>query len=126
MEAIYSVLTAYTFGAALSILLFKGSKAMKWETDRTEKPNPVQKLIRTGPFYLAVDESETPGDKQWQYVTISFGEFTSRSLDECLKQWPRDVIALARAALDKFEASLEETNEAGIQERDVDSGVTPA
>ena len=59
-------------------------------------------VIHSGPISFMLSHDRETGDR-WQYFTISFGQFTKASMDECGFTWPREAIDRARAELDRFE-----------------------
>lgn len=94
-----------------------GEITMKWEINQIAQPR-MRHTLGSGKVEANITTPEPQdGDKCWQYFTVSFGAFgkPNQPIEECLRDWPREAIRLARAELDRFEAQLErETNEAGI------------
>ena len=82
---------------------------MKW-TSETPAP-PARHVLSAGPLTLSVTPGVEPDNRCWQFVILSLGRHTDRATAECIAEWPRAAIALVRAALDEFEAKLNEENE---------------
>lgn len=78
---------------------------MQWESEVVEQPEPKFDF-RSGPLFLCVEGHDD--DTRWNYLSLSFGEFSTQSMEECLENWPWRAIELARNALNAFEESLEE------------------
>lgn len=81
-----------------------------WETTPTPRAIP-ESTITIGSCQLAVREHDATADKRWQFLLISFGEFSDAPMDECLKTWPKRSIQLARHALSELQRRLKELDE---------------
>ena len=79
---------------------------MEWVQTPVKSPPQPSWELRHGDVRLSVNPAQLHG-QQWQYFSMSFGEFTHRPDPESLAQWPREAITIARKALDEFEAELE-------------------
>ena len=98
---------------------------MKWEIAKVEQPT-TRRRLECGKMYVSVGEQMSENGKRWQYMSVSFGRHADRTVSESMDLWPREAIALARAELDKFEASLEEERETSLEGQAVTSGVAQA
>ncbi len=82
---------------------------IQWEYPAPKpKPVPHEAVISHGDLRLYVKPSDS---KQWQGLVLSFGKLSEKHHEECLETWPRVAINYARAALDDFEAALNEDKE---------------
>ena len=81
---------------------------MTWEHDST---------INKGPCHITVAPSS---GRRWRFFSMDFGSHSEASHEECLKTWPREAIARARAELDKFENLLERDYETAMERRQAD------
>ena len=75
----------------------------------TENKQPVRIPLRECIFKLGnvrLDIDDQDDGRRWKFLQMSFGSFTSATMEECQTNWPREAIAQARAELDKLEASL--------------------
>ena len=80
---------------------------MSWvETTPATPPRTFE--IRSNNLRVSVDGRVNEDGKIWQYLSLSFGRHTSRPIEECLTNWPREAIRLVRAEMDELEAKLEE------------------
>lgn len=73
--------------------------------------------------------NEEPDHRCWVNVQLSMGRFTPASVEECLKEWPREAIRLLRDELVLVEAKLDEEefgNETSLEGRRVEGGATQA
>ena len=80
---------------------------MKWET-RLPEPREPESVLEQGPIRVKVGPANTNPALMWQYFTLTLGIHSTRDRQVCMRTWPRQAIADARAALDKFEAELTE------------------
>ncbi len=79
---------------------------MEWEHERV---TPTSKhVLQYGDVRLSVYFGPDGNGQLWQYCTVSFGEHSDRTIEECCEEWPREAIAKARAVLDELEAKLDE------------------
>lgn len=79
---------------------------MTWKTTQPVAP-PRESVLESGHIRLSVRKDEADSERTWQYMIMSFGEHRKASHIECLGTWPREAIALARAELDRLEATLD-------------------
>lgn len=86
-----------------------------WKTETIEQPK-TRTETRCGYVNLSLSPASNGDGTTWQYLSMSFGEFSEADVTACKATWPRVALEMARAELDRFEASLNEgeTNEAGI------------
>lgn len=78
---------------------------MNWDN---QTPHVRQSFVYfNGVIRMSVSDAESDPNKRWQHFQFSFGESSPNSIDECKATWPREALALARKALDEFEATLE-------------------
>ena len=80
---------------------------MKWEK-RT--PAVTSWIFQSGPVRLAIGPAENDPGRLWQHFMLTVGRHTTSPVSDCQRDWPRQAIADARAALDEFEAQLEEAD----------------
>ncbi len=76
---------------------------LEWKYPEPNPPLPEAK-IRFGDVHLTVKPSDNA--TQWLGMSLCCGRFSDSSHEECLESWPREVLKLARKALDDFEAKL--------------------
>ena len=74
---------------------------MKW-TRTIQNPVGPKSEIRLSDD-LAIHVTEEKDGRRWQYLHMSFGEFTNDSIEECEAKWPAVAIAKARKRLDMLE-----------------------
>lgn len=79
--------------------------------NQTQAPQAPEAKITIGPCYLSVCESSGDPGRQWQWFTLSFGEFSEAPLSECLETWPKRAIQLARQAVRELDRRLQELDE---------------
>lgn len=80
----------------------KKEQAMEWKLD---EPTPTPRLRAShGPLSISVGLASN--GQTWQYVELVDGRHSPKSPEQCRETWPREAIALARQALDKFEETL--------------------
>lgn len=77
---------------------------MKWKTEPPEADRE-HSVLEFGKVHLSV--AQASNDTRWEHLLLNLGDHRTRSHAECLREWPREAVALARAALDEFEATLE-------------------
>ena len=82
---------------------------MQWETQEPELKPPVCVMDR-GPIRLTVSDAYRDPLRRWQHLHLHVGQHTTMHADDCLRSWPREALAMARLALDEFEAKLEENS----------------
>jgi len=76
---------------------------IEW-TKESEEPEPERRvLLNLDGLHLSLSDD---GSNRWQYVSVSFGEFTEESFDDCMETWPAKAIAEMRSKLDSWEAEL--------------------
>ena len=80
---------------------------MEWRRDPPPARRPHD-VLESGPIRLSVSDAEGNPTLRWQYFTLTLGYHTPATQESCVKNWPREAIAKARAALYEFEATLEE------------------
>ena len=73
-------------------------------TDEVQPEPKAEFKCDCGPMQLCV--SEAASGETWQYLSLSLGRHSPRSLDECKETWPREAIALALKTLTEFEQHL--------------------
>uniref|UniRef100_A0A6M3L6S1 Uncharacterized protein n=1 Tax=viral metagenome TaxID=1070528 RepID=A0A6M3L6S1_9ZZZZ len=77
---------------------------MKWRT-KTPPARPYD-VLESGPVRLSISDAEGNPSLRWKYCTLTLGYHTSANYEKCLRDWPREALAKARAALDQFEAEI--------------------
>ncbi len=99
---------------------------LDWKQTEVSQQVVGESVINWGNIRLSV--SPHPTDIQWQHFMLSFGEFNSRSHDECVVEWPREAIRIAREALDQLEAKIaaDDTELPEVKEVRNDPEPTPA
>ena len=80
---------------------------MEWRRDPPPARRPHD-VLESGPIRLSVSDAEGDPSLRWRYFTLTLGYHTPASHADCLRDWPQQAIAHARAALDEFEARLAE------------------
>ena len=78
---------------------------MYWET-RNPAPAPTRVVLESGPIRLSVTEAYKDPLRRWQHLQLHVGQHTTMLPDDCMRLWPREALAMARLALDEFEAQL--------------------
>jgi hypothetical protein len=97
---------------------------MKWETETPQQPKLRYRLKGGSDLWLTV--SQEADGSTFRHMTLSFGKICAESADQVVQTWPREALALARAALDKFEAELEKQRETTVEGREVVGGTAQA
>ena len=80
--------------------------ALNWKQVKETKPIPGKSTVNSDCIGLSISPSQNAPGGQYQHLLMSFGVHSERSHEECLESWPREVLKLARKALDDFEAKL--------------------
>ena len=79
---------------------------LQWKLEPPQQPRNYSSSV-CGDVRISIgDAHDDP--RQWQYIQVCCGRHSTASHDECRQTWPREAIAMARAALDEFEAKLGE------------------
>lgn len=78
---------------------------LNWKQEQPDpRPGPESKLD-LGDISLSVNPRVD--DEQFQWLCMSFGRNSELPHEECVKNWPREALKLARVVLDRLEAKIE-------------------
>ncbi len=87
-----------------------------WKTEIPKAQPVVRTEARHGYVNLSLSPATNGDGTTWQYLSMSFGEFSEDDVESCQGTWPRTAIDLARKQLDEFEQFL---NERGTDETSI-------
>ncbi len=78
--------------------------------NKTETRTLQEAHFNIGSADLSVKE-RSDGDRQWQLLTLTVGEFTEAPFEECIETWPRRAVQVARQAISELDRRLKAIDE---------------